>query len=122
MRSTSGCPSVVLTCWLDRIAWPTKKARKLVTSPVASATTPKTTPLAANTVPRRGIAVSEVLIIPVEYSEVIVSAPSTMMISCPMSSPNRLMLAAERVNLRGDVRRQARAVPCRPRKFLPPSR
>src|SRR6266851_8650238 len=38
--------------------------------------------------------VSEVLIMPVEYSEVTTSAPSTMMISCPKSSPNRLMLAA----------------------------
>src|SRR6266568_6530035 len=70
VRSTFGCPRVTLTCWLDRIACPVKNARKLVTRPTTSATRLKTTPLAANTVPRRGIAVSEVLIIPVEYSEV----------------------------------------------------
>jgi hypothetical protein len=39
---------------------------------------------------RRGTAVSDVLIMPVEYSEVIVSAPSTAITSCPMSSPIRL--------------------------------
>ena len=35
--------------------------------------------------PRRGIAVSEVRIIPVEYSDVITSTPSTAMISWPNS-------------------------------------
>ena len=35
--------------------------------------------------PRRGCAVSEVRIIPVEYSEVITSAPITAMISWPIS-------------------------------------
>ena len=35
--------------------------------------------------PRRGWAVSEVRIIPVEYSEVITIAPSTAMISWPIS-------------------------------------
>ena len=34
--------------------------------------------------PRRGIAVSEVRIIPVEYSDVIAIAPSTAMISWPI--------------------------------------
>jgi hypothetical protein len=36
-------------------------------------------------VPRRGIAVSEVRIIPVEYSDVIAMAPMTAMISWPSS-------------------------------------
>ena len=49
-----------------------------------------TTALAANTVPRRGSTVSEVLIMPVEYSEVMVSAPSTAMTSWPRISPNML--------------------------------
>src|ERR1022692_1450429 len=121
VRSTSGCPSVVLTCWLDRIRWATQKGRKLVTSPTTSATAPKTTPLAANTVPRRGIAVSDVLIIPVEYSELIVSAPSTMMISCPMSSPNRLMLAAEEW-IWAETAAATPGGTCAPRKFRPASR
>jgi hypothetical protein len=36
-------------------------------------------------VPRRGIAVSEVRIIPVEYSDVMIMAPITAMISWPTS-------------------------------------
>jgi len=36
-------------------------------------------------VPRRGIAVSDVRIIPVEYSDVITSAPRTAMMSWPIS-------------------------------------
>ena len=63
------------------IAWPTKNDRNDTTSPVASDTAPNTSALAANNVPRRGCAVSEVRIIPVEYSEVMVSAPSTTMMS-----------------------------------------
>ena len=90
-RSTSWWPERGADVLLDRIAWPTKNARKLVTSPATSATAPNTTPLAANSVPRLGMVVSEVLIMPVEYSDVIVSAPSTTMISWPISSPNRLM-------------------------------
>ena len=61
-----------------------------VTSPAASATAVNTTALAAYTVPRRGITVREVLIMPVEYSEVIVSAPSTAITSWPRISPNML--------------------------------
>jgi hypothetical protein len=81
VRSTSGAPSVVLICWLDKMAWPAKKARKLVTSPTTSATAPNTTPLAAKNVPRRGMEASDVRIIPVEYSEVMVRAPRTMITS-----------------------------------------
>ena len=43
----------------------------------------KTSALAAYTVTRLGIAVSEVLIIPVEYSAVSTIAPNTTMTSCP---------------------------------------
>src|SRR5215469_15351449 len=66
VRSTPGFPRVVLTCWLDRIACPAKNARKLVTMPVTSATRPNTRPFAANRVPRRGITLSDVLIIPAD--------------------------------------------------------
>ena len=73
-----------------------KKEANDATSPVTSATAANTTALAAYTVPRRGCTVSEVRIMPVEYSEVIVSAPSTAMTSWPRISPNRLLLGARR--------------------------
>ena len=44
--------------------------------------------------PRLGSTDSEVLIIPIEYSEVMVSAPSTAMMSWPRISPNRLRWVA----------------------------
>src|SRR6516164_8858237 len=69
----------------DMAAWPTKNAMNEVISEMTRATVVNTTSFAAYTVPRRGIAVSEVRIIPVEYSDVIVSAPSTAMISWPNS-------------------------------------
>ena len=46
--------------------------------------------------PRRGCTVSEVRIIPVEYSEVTVSAPSTTMISWPRIRPARLRWVASK--------------------------
>ena len=58
--------------------------------PATSATAANTTALAANSVPRRGIAVSDVRIIPVAYSEVMVSTPSTAMTSWPKYRPNEL--------------------------------
>ena len=54
--------------------------------------------------PRRGIAVSEVRIIPVEYSDVMTMAPITAMISWP-SSKNGIRMLCVRVR----ARRLARA-------------
>src|SRR6266699_3939188 len=93
-RSTFGSPSVADRWWLDRIAWPTKKDPNDVISPVISVTTANTTALAANTTPRRGWTASEVRIIPVEYSEVMVSAPSAAMTSWPTYRPARLCWVA----------------------------
>src|SRR6185437_12284163 len=76
-RSTPGSPRLAFRCLPDRMAWPMKNDRNEATSPVTRATTVNTTPLAASTVPRRGCTVSDVRIIPVEYSDVTVSAPST---------------------------------------------
>ena len=79
-----------MRCAPDISAWPRKNAPKLVMRPVTRATAANTTALAANIVPRRGMAVSDVRIIPVAYSEVMVSAPSTAMTSWPKYRPNRL--------------------------------
>ena len=75
--------SEALTPVPDSTAWPTKNATNDVTSETTRATPVNTSSFEKNTVPRRGIAVSEVRIIPVEYSEVITIAPSTAMISWP---------------------------------------
>src|SRR5215467_9496521 len=89
-RSTLGSPSVTDRWWLDKIAWPMKNDPNDVISPTIRVTSANTTALAANTTPRRGWTVSEVRIIPVEYSEVMVSAPSAAMTSWPTYRPARL--------------------------------
>ena len=76
------------------MAWPMKNDTNEATRPVTRLTRKNTTPLAASTVPRRGCTVSEVRIIPVEYSEVTVSAPSTVMMSWPRIRPARLRCVA----------------------------
>src|SRR5690242_16708441 len=98
-RSTFGWPSVAdRWAWApDSIAWPTKKDPNDAISPVTSVTTANTTPLAAKTTPRRGWTASEVRIIPVEYSEVIVSAPSAAMTSWPTYRPARLCWVASKL-------------------------
>jgi hypothetical protein len=58
------------------MACPARKEVNAVTSPPASDTSVNAVALAANRVTRRGCTVSEVRIIPVEYSDVKVSAPS----------------------------------------------
>src|SRR5215831_13484583 len=68
-------------------------------SPVTSEITAKTTALAANTTPRRGCTDSVVRIIPVVYSEVMVSAPSTAMTNWPRYRPARLCWVASKVAL-----------------------
>ena len=60
-----------------------KKAAKLVRNAVTRATAVNTAAFAPYNTPRRGITVSDVRIIPVEYSEVIVSVPRTAMTSWP---------------------------------------
>jgi len=72
------------------MAWPSKNEVDDAISPAASATIVNAATLAANTVPRRGSTPSDVRIIPVEYSEVIVSAPSTAMMSWASKRPSRL--------------------------------
>ncbi len=77
------------------MACPTKKSTKLATREIDNVTAANTIALAVYSTPRRGITASEVRIIPVEYSEVITSAPSTTMISSPSATcPVRLASAA----------------------------
>ena len=62
---------------------------------IVNVTPANTIALAAYSTPRRGITASDVRIIPVEYSEVMTSAPSTTMISSPSATcPIRLACAA----------------------------
>src|ERR1700728_2162169 len=84
--------------WSPSRAWPRKNDTNESTSASTSATRPNTTPLAANTTERRGITVSDVRIIPVEYSEVRTSAPSTATTSGPRNPiPPRLVEVASNV-------------------------
>ena len=62
-----------------------------MTSLTASATTVRTTALAASSRARRGTAVRLVRIMPVAYSEVTMRTPSTAMASCAMTCPARLV-------------------------------
>ena len=75
-----------------------KNATKAVTIVTTRATAAKTTALAVYKVARLGIAVSDVLIIPVEYSAVSTIAPSTTMTSWPRKkSPAMLTWVASKV-------------------------
>src|ERR1700722_5699507 len=84
--STCGCPRVASACVLASTRWPTNQARKLAGNATATATTPNTAALDPYRIPRLGMTVSVVLTACVEYSEVIVRAPSTAMISWPNST------------------------------------
>ena len=96
-RSTFGWPRVAAWCVLRSRYWPTKNAAKLVTTAMTRVTAVSTMALAANTTPRRGGTVSEVQIMPVEYSEVIASVPSPTTISWPSrASPATLSWVASR--------------------------
>src|SRR6516225_344241 len=90
-RSTLGWDSVALACVLDSRAWPMKKAAKLVRNATTRAIAVNTEALAAPRTRRLGITVSDVRIMPVEYSEVIASVPSTTITSWPSrASPTML--------------------------------
>ena len=80
-RSTFGWLRDALMWSDDMIACPTKNEAKQVIRPVTKATTANTTAFAAIISPRRGIVVSVVRIMPVEYSDEMTSTPSTPMTS-----------------------------------------
>src|SRR5579872_4760650 len=82
-RSTFGWDRVAVSCVLPSSSWPRKNDTNAATNVTTRATTAKTVALAAYITVRLGIAVSEVRIIPVEYSAVSVMAPRTTMTSWP---------------------------------------
>ena len=99
-RSTFGCDSVAPACVLASRAWPMKNDAKLARSATTSATAANTAALAPYNAPRRGITVSDVRIIPVEYSDVIDSVPRTTITSWPSrASPTRLDWAGSKLTL-----------------------
>src|SRR5260370_37091130 len=77
--------------WLLSRACPTKKDTKLVISMTANATAANTPSLAHRTGSRLGTAVSEERIIPVLYSPLISSTPSTPIASWENKMPFRLV-------------------------------
>ena len=97
-RSTPGWPSAELMCWVDRMACPDEVADERRHQPDDQRYRREYRALAPNQTPRRGMTDSDVLIMPVEYSDVIVIAPSTAMTSWPRISPNRLISVACEMN------------------------
>ena len=90
-RRTFGWDSVAPAWVLASRAWPRKNEAKLASNAMTRATGAKTAALAPYSTPRLGITVSDVRIIPVEYSDVMVSVPRTTMTSWPRSaSPTTL--------------------------------
>src|SRR6516225_8903581 len=90
-RSTPGWDRDMDTCVLDSSVRPRKYEPKLVANDTTRLTAANTAAFAAYSVPRRGITVSEVRIMPVEYSEVIIRAPSTTMTSWPSRARPRTL-------------------------------
>ena len=64
-------------CLADKMAWPMPKALNVSASLTATATAPKTTILAARTTGRRGVADRVARMVPVPYSALMTSTPST---------------------------------------------
>src|SRR6516165_163942 len=95
-RSTPGWLSVVLVWCDDMIAWPITNEAKLLIRPVTNATAANTATFAATSRPRCGSAVSEVRIIPVEYSDVMTSVPTTPITSWVRNRPPRLQDAGSK--------------------------
>ena len=89
-RSTWGWLRLVPRSRRAKMAWPSRNEVNDAASPTASATAAA---LAAKTAPRRGRAVSDARIIPVEYSEVMVAAPSTATMSAQVTTPVITVLA-----------------------------
>src|SRR6266567_3439795 len=100
VRKTSGAPSVVWMCWLDSSAWPAKNATNEDTSPTTNATAVNTAAFAHTTGSRFGAADMLARIMPVLYSPVTSSTPSTPMMSWASSKPRRLVPVGSKTNFR----------------------
>jgi len=75
----------------ERIAWLQKKAASTDGTISTSVTTPKTNVFAQSTGSRLGTALKLARIIPVEYSPVMTSTPSTATASCETLTPASAM-------------------------------
>src|SRR5713101_9651362 len=87
-----GSESETFACLLDRMLWPIEKATKHAMVETTKATTVNVTALANSTSGRFGMAAKVVRIIPVVYSELITSTPSTPIASCARNTPRRLIV------------------------------
>ena len=77
-------------CFAERIAWPSQNATKTRISLTTTATVPNTATLASRTTGRRGTADRVARMVPVPYSALITSTPSTPKMSWPRKIPIRL--------------------------------
>src|ERR1700733_12656822 len=91
-RRASGAVMATPRWWLLSSAWPRKKEIKLATSETEKITPAKTASLPHRTGRRRGTAVSEARIMPVLYSLLISSTPSTPKATTAKLMPSRLVL------------------------------
>src|SRR5260370_27154258 len=91
-RRAPGAVMATLRWWLLSSAWPRKKEMKLATSEIEKIAPAKTASLAHRTGRRRGTTVSEARIMPVLYSPLIRSTPSTPKATTAKAMPVRLVL------------------------------
>src|SRR5689334_4540281 len=98
-RRAPGAVMAALRWWLLSSACPRKKETKLATSAIANIEAAKTTSLAHSTGRRRGTAVSEERIMPVLYSPLIISTPSTPKATTAKVTPARLTLTGLKLAL-----------------------
>src|SRR5882757_7016530 len=91
-RRASGAVMATPRWWLLSRAWPTKNEAKLAASETEKITPANTASLAHSTGRRRGTAVSEERIMPVLYSPLIRSTPSTPKATTAKLMPVRLVL------------------------------
>src|SRR5215831_18467168 len=83
--------------WRDRIAWLAQNAISTDGSISRNVTTPKTAVFAQSTGSRLGTALKLARIIPVEYSPVMTSTPSTAIASCETLTPASAMSSGWRL-------------------------
>src|SRR5690348_11671181 len=91
-RRASGAAIDTPRWWLLSSAWPRKKETKLATSETEKIAPTKTASFPQSTGRRRGTAVSEERIIPVLYSPLISSTPSTPKATTAKMTPLRLVV------------------------------
>src|SRR5674476_932872 len=120
MRSACGLVMDTPRCSVPRfrMAWDAKNVAKVVSAAMTNVTRAKTVALTASRDPRCGTAVNVVRIIPEEYSEVMISTPSTPIASWLRNialngNPAALKLAVSgsRPDSRPDVRPRANSEP-----------